>query len=195
MLGVDGSSLSFFTCGIKQLLYVGLTAELRAGYWLRAVLPHWSTRIFMPAESTLLCKQLFVQDLQAKDVVRTSFLVRSKELMVSRKGDPYLALILADRTGEIETRIWDSADRVAATFQEGDVVVVAGKAHLFQNRLQLVVDQLAPIPPAEVNLEDYLPTASADLEKSYAELIAIFERVTNPWIRQLGLLLLNDPEI
>ena len=128
-------------------------------------------------------------------VRRTSFLVKSKELMVSRKGDAYLALQLADRTGDIETRIWTEAEALSSTFQEGDVVAVAGKTSLFQNRLQLVVDQIVPIPAGEFELADYLPKGAENLEEYYEELLGNFESMQNPWIRQLGLSLLTDSEI
>lgn len=140
-------------------------------------------------------KQFFVRDLKPKDVIRSTFLVRSKSLCESRNAKPYLMMLLSDKTGEIDTRIWEDAESVAQTFQEGDVVAVAGKAHTFQNRLQLVVQHLSPIPPEEVNLTDYLRAADSNLEDLYAELISIFEGVKNPFVRELALSLLNDPEI
>jgi 3'-5' exoribonuclease len=146
-------------------------------------------------QSTPSTKQIFVQDLKARDKVRTSFLVKSKDLLVSKKGDPYLALILGDRTGVIETRIWDSAEMIGHTFQEGDVVAVAGKTNLFQNRLQLVVEHIVPVPTNEIAMDDYVPQTEANLNLLYDDLIGEFEKLKNPWVRDLGLALLRDPEI
>ena len=140
-------------------------------------------------------KQIFIKDLKSKDVVRTSFLVKGKELMTARNGKSYLALTLSDRTGEIDSRIWDGAEEVAGTFQEGDVVAVAGRANAFQNRLQLVVEHLIPLAPEEFDLVEYLPAAPENPEVQYEKLLEVFRGLNNPWIRDLSLALLTDPEI
>jgi len=140
-------------------------------------------------------KHIFISDLKAQDIVRTSFLVRSKELMQSRNGKPYLAMQLGDRTGAIDTRVWEDADRLTDTFGEGDIVAVFGKTHFFQNRLQLVVDHLVPLAPEEVKLEEYLPSSGADLNAQYEELVEIFRGLENHWVRDISLGLLEDPEI
>jgi 3'-5' exoribonuclease len=84
---------------------------------------------------------------------------------------------------------------MAALFEEGDVVAVAGRANSFQNRLQLVVEHLVPLPKEEVNLADFLPAAGGDAEAHYAQLLEAFRSLQNPWVRGLGLSLLEDPEI
>lgn len=140
-------------------------------------------------------KQIFIRDLRPKDIVRTTLLVRSKEVMTAKNGKPYLALVLADQTGTIDTRMWENAESVGETFGEGDVVVIAGKTHQFQNRLQLVIEHLIKLPPEEVDITHYLPKASANLDGLYAELVGVFEKLENRWIRDLALALLTDPAI
>lgn len=140
-------------------------------------------------------KHLFIKDLKAKDVVRTSFLVKSKALTASKNGKAYLCMTLADRTGDIETRVWEGAEEMAGLFSEGEVVAVAGKTHHFQNRLQLVVEHLIPLKPEETKLSDYLPEGPTNLDELYKELITLFEGLKNPWVRKVSLALLNDPEI
>lgn len=145
--------------------------------------------------SSAVQKQIFIKDLKSKDVVRSSFLVKGKELMTARNGKSYLALTLSDRTGEIDSRIWDAAEEVALTFQEGDVVAVAGRANAFQNRLQLIVEHLIPLAPEEFDLVEYLPAAAEDPELLYDKLLDVFRGLKNAWVRDLGLALLTDPEI
>lgn len=140
-------------------------------------------------------KHLFIKDLKPKDEVRTTFLVKSKELFSNKNGKPYLSLLLSDKTGEIDTRIWEDAEALSATFKEGDIVAIGGRTHLFQNRMQLVVEHLVVVNPQEIRLEDYLKTSEHNLETLYAELLETFRGLKNPWIRSLGLKLLEDPEI
>ncbi len=140
-------------------------------------------------------KQLFIRNVQPGELVHSSFLVRHKETMISRNGKPYLALQLADKTGAIDTRVWENAEKLGAEFAEGDVVAVLGKPHLFQNRLQLVVDHIAKIPADEVDLSNYLPVSDANLEETWTKLVTIFEKMQNPFVREISLKLLQDPEI
>lgn len=140
-------------------------------------------------------KHLFIKDLKPKDVVRTSFLVKYKAMAASKNGKPYLTLILQDKTGDIDTRVWDRAEELNTLFQEGEVVAVSGKAHEFKNRLQLVVDQLIRLPAEEISLSDYLPEGPANLDERYQELLTHFEGLKNPWVRDVSLALLKDPDI
>ena len=140
-------------------------------------------------------KTLFVKDLKPKDLIRTSFLVKAKSLLLNRQGKPYLAMMLSDKTGEIDTRVWEPSDELVNSFQEGDVIAVSGKAVPYQNRLQLVLDHLVPLEAQEIELVDYLPAARGDVEAMWAKLIETFEGLKNPWVRDLSLALLHDPEI
>lgn len=140
-------------------------------------------------------KQIFISDLKAKDVVRTSFLVRSKDLMMAKNGRPYLSLTLSDRTGSIDTRVWENVESLTETFGEGDVVAVMGKTHYFQNRMQLVVEHLIPLEGEEVDIGQYLPKSNQDLDALYDDLLEVFRALPNPWVRELGLAILNDPEV
>src|SRR5690242_16862760 len=78
--------------------------------------------LFMPETPSFSAdvagKQIYVSDLRAKDVVRTTFLVRHKAVQYSKNGKAYVALVLADRTGTIEGRIWEDAARLAETFSD-----------------------------------------------------------------------------
>jgi 3'-5' exoribonuclease len=116
-------------------------------------------------------------------------------LATAKNAKSYLALTLADRTGQLDTRVWEDADELAATFQEGDIVAVAGKTHSFQDRLQLVVQHLARLDPNEVDLSLFLPACPEDRTEMYQKLLAIFEGLDDLWVRELALKLLRDPDI
>jgi 3'-5' exoribonuclease len=143
----------------------------------------------------LLTKEFFVADLRPRDMVRTTFLVQTKNVLLNKNGRPYLAMTLRDRTGAVDTRVWESAEEIGEAVAEGDIVAVFGKAHQFQNRLQLVVDQLIRVPIDNVCMDDYLPATSSSTEQLYGELLEVFRALDCPWTRQLALSLLEDPEI
>jgi hypothetical protein len=52
-------------------------------------------------------KGLFIEQLQSGGVATLQALVKVKELRPKRSGGFYLRLLLGDRTGELEAKVWD----------------------------------------------------------------------------------------
>ncbi|VBB41725.1 HDIG domain protein [uncultured Desulfatiglans sp.] len=84
----------------------------------------------------------WLKDLGENERITGLYLVREKSLGTTRKGEPFLSLILADRTGEIEAKVWDQAEQLSALFQKGDVIEVEGDASSYRDRLQLRISRL-----------------------------------------------------
>jgi len=143
-------------------------------------------------------KSIFIKDLQTKDVVRSTFLVRSKGLRPQKNGQSYLHLQLADRTGFIEAKVWDNAESAHESLEEGNVVAIFGRVHDGAGNRHLTVQQWVPLPESEINWDDFYPKGPFDEKgesSEYRKLVSIFEGLENPWIRELSLRLLNDPQI
>lgn len=142
-----------------------------------------------------LHKLVYVKDFRHGDKILTTLRVKNRQVQTSKNGKSYLALTLADKSGEIDSRIWDEAEAVAERFQEGDIITVSGRATLYQDRLQLIVSYVAPVDFSEIDIKDYLPVSPYDSEAQYLELVSTFRGLKNEWISRLGLALLEDSEI
>lgn len=141
-------------------------------------------------------KSIFIKDLRAKDVVRSTFLVRNKMLRANKNGQNCLHLQLSDRSGTIEARLWEGAESADEALNEGNLVAISGRvSEAGSGFRQVTVQHWAPIPSEEGNWEDYYPKSEQDADAEYKRLIQVFEGLENPWIRNLSLALLNDPEI
>lgn len=141
-------------------------------------------------------KAIFIKDLRAKDVVRSTFLVRNKMLRANRNGQNCLHLQLSDRSGTIEARLWEAAESADETLTEGNLVAISGRVSEGSGGArQVTVQHWAPVGSEEGNWEDYYPKSEQDAEVEYQRLIQIFEGLSNPFIRQLSLAILNDPDI
>jgi len=142
-------------------------------------------------------KSLYVSDLpqQENQLITAYFLVQSKSVRSTREGKPYLALRLSDRTGTVEGRMWDEVAEVEAEFDQHDVVKVEANVEPYRNQLQLKIRRLRRARADEVELEDYLPHTTQDVEALYAELLEVARSVGNPPLRQLLLAVLEDPEL
>jgi 3'-5' exoribonuclease len=53
-------------------------------------------------------KEKFIRDFEANTTITETFLVRAKELRAKKTGEPYLSLVLADKTGELDAKMWDN---------------------------------------------------------------------------------------
>lgn len=140
-------------------------------------------------------KSVFINDIRTNATIRSSFLVKAKTVQMNKNSQPYLALTLSDKTGQIDCRIWEQTEALQNQFAEGDIIAVSGKSHEFQSRLQLVVTHLAKLEKTEIEWEDYFPKSNKNLAELYQNLIERFEAVEDPHLRALSLALLNDPEI
>lgn len=138
--------------------------------------------------------RLRVKEIRDRADVRGAFLVRTKTLRQARNGKAYLTMELADRTGSIEARVWDDAERLDAMCDVGAVVEVVARATSYQGRLQLNVDNMQPLPPEAITLEDFLPQSAYDLDALFAALREVVEGVSDPWTRLLLLSFFDDPE-
>lgn len=113
------------------------------------------------------------------------FLVQSKDVKQKRTGDPYLALVLMDKSGEIDAKMWDNVAEVADTFGKDDFIRVRGEASLYNNRLQFTIHRLQRVDESEVDLADFLPASRRDAAEMDAELHATIASIRNPHLKAL----------
>ena len=65
---------------------------------------------------------IWIKDIKEEDDIKGCYLVKQKRLATTKTGKPYLNLILADRTGDLEAKVWDKADQLSSLFQDGDII-------------------------------------------------------------------------
>jgi len=115
--------------------------------------------------------------------------VRSERL-ITRTGQPYLALQLRDRTGMIPGRVFRDADGVAARFTPGDAVRIRGRVERFRDALQIDVHQL--VRAEGVDPQQLLPTAYRDLDELEGFLDHLAQEVHDAGLRELLERILGD---
>ena len=104
---------------------------------------------------------------------------------IKKTGDPYLSLTLADRTGELDAKMWDNAAEVLDTFDRDDFIKVKGLVQIFQNRLQLTIHKLQRLEDSDVAFSDYFPASKRDPAEMESELRAVVAGIGNPHLKAL----------
>jgi 3'-5' exoribonuclease len=144
-------------------------------------------------------KDIYIADLAGFEdgkLFDSFFLVLQKQLRTTKANKPYLNLILCDKTGQLEGRVWEMADpRINKEFDRGDVVKVRGCVSRFDDRLQLKVDQLRKATATETDKTDLMPATTCDVEMLWAQLIGFIESFTDPDLKRLLTTVLADPQI
>jgi 3'-5' exoribonuclease len=140
-------------------------------------------------------KSPYVGNLSPNEPVTAQFLVLSKEIRQKKTGDPYLSLHFADRTGEIEAKMWDNVAEVMDTFERDDFVKVKGLVQVYHNRSQFTVHRLRRLEEREVDLSDYFPCSDRDPEEMFVELRGIIASLANPHLRALLELVFSDAQL
>ncbi len=100
-------------------------------------------------------RKVYVRDIKAGDDVHTVFRVTKKQKMTSRGGKDYLALVVCDRTGELEARAFDGVDTLNAAFNTGDYVLIKGKTTVFHHKPQIVVDGAERLDPEPIDPKEF----------------------------------------
>ncbi len=127
---------------------------------------------------------LWIKDITSEDKVRSSYLVRRKTLGTTQKGDPFLSLVLADRTGEVDGKIWNDAETLSSQFQEGDVCEVKGNAGSYRGRIQIRVSGIKALKEA-ADPSIFLESAPADTSEMMKSLRGILRGVKNGHLKRL----------
>jgi 3'-5' exoribonuclease len=144
-------------------------------------------------------KDIYIADLANFDEGKLFdgyFLVLAKQQRTTKNNKPYLNLILGDKTGQLEGRVWELGDpRIAKDFDRGDIVKARGSASRFDDRLQMKIDQLRVALSNEVDKSDLLPSTTQDVGVLWRALLSFVASFTNPDLQRLLTTMLADPAL
>jgi 3'-5' exoribonuclease len=142
-------------------------------------------------------KDIFITDLAKfeNESVTAFFTASVKSLRDKKDGGKYLALVLKDRTGEMDARMWDNAAESAPEFEQGDVVKLRALVCRYQERLQMKVERIRAALVGEYEPADFLPATTKDVEELWAELNLYVDSFRDLHLKALLRAFLDDPEI
>jgi len=133
-------------------------------------------------------------DLREGQRIAQCFLVKKKTQRSTRTGDPYLEIVLADRTGTIPARAWaDATQRYATQFDEGDFVFVDGRTDTYRNVLQIIVESIRRVTAHEQDTGGIpgfdpallIPTTAMDVDAMWTEILALVDTIEPSPLRDL----------
>ena len=117
------------------------------------------------------------------------YLCKNKQIQLTKNGKEYGNLVLQDKTGTIDGKIWDLGSPGIGNFETMDYVYIDADVTVFQGTNQLNIREEEYIPA------DYLPVSKKDIGKMYQELTAMIRTIKNPYLNKLASsYFIDDPE-
>lgn len=127
----------------------------------------------------------YINTLREGDTIRSIYLCKTKRSAETRNGKPYDNLILQDKTGTLDGKVWDPNSGGIADYGEKDFIEVFGEVISYNNAMQLNIKQIRKAYEGEYNAADYMPTSEKNIEGMYNELLSYVKQVENKYLRQL----------
>ncbi len=143
-------------------------------------------------------KDFYVADAaRFENQVVTTYFCLAQVQVRERKGSggQYLALVLGDKTGTFEARMWEEFAEAVETCGEGCYVKVQGQVSKYQGKFQITVTKMRSAAESEVETADFQAVSAYPVEAMDAELRGIVDGFADANLKRLVLSFLDDPEI
>ena len=127
----------------------------------------------------------YINTLHEGETIRNVYLCKGKRSAETRNGKPYDNLILQDKTGTLDGKVWDPHSGGIADDDEMDFIEVYGEVINYNNNLQMNIKQIRIAKEGEYTPADYMPTTDKNMDRMYEELLRYIGKIANPYLKQL----------
>ena len=144
-----------------------------------------------------MMKDFFIEDVAQfeNSTITSYFVLTSMQIRDKKQGGQYLALIVSDKTGSLEARMWDDVADPIATCSEGAYVKVQGDVSKYQGKFQITLKKLRLAADSEVDPTDFQPASKFDVGEMWSELRGYVNAFCNADLKRLVFSFLDDAEI
>ena len=127
----------------------------------------------------------YLNELHEGDRISNIYLCKHKQAAVTKNGKPYENVILQDKTGCMDAKIWDPNSQGIDDFDVLDYIDVVGDVTTFAGALQVNIKRVRKACEGEYDPADYLPVSENSTDDMYGKLLAYIKSVKNTWLSQL----------
>lgn len=128
----------------------------------------------------------FIETLREGERINDVYLCKYKQSAVTKNGKPYENVILQDKTGTIDAKIWEPNSMGIDDFDMMDYVAVVGDVSSFQGALQVSIKRVRKVREGEYDPTNYLPVSEYDIEDMYKQLLTFVNGIKNPYLSKVA---------
>ena len=136
----------------------------------------------------------FIDSFKEGESINGIYLVKSKKSDLTKTGKPYEKLVLTDKTGSVDSMIWDPNSPGIEEVDVLDYIMVNAIVNNYQGANQLNIKRARKAGEGEYNPADYLPVSERDIEEMWKEFTDYIETVKNPYLNRLLKTFFKDDE-
>ena len=137
----------------------------------------------------------FINEIGPGEKIDDIYTAREPILRSTTKGDLYIAMYLSDRTGQLNGRMWQATEAVYTSLPKPGFVRVQGRSELYQNNLQIIINNIGVVDADKVSLEDFLARTEKDTDQMFDELKKNVGEIKNSQLKMLVSRFLDDAEL
>ncbi len=127
----------------------------------------------------------YIEAFREGDKISEVYLCKYRQSATAKNGKAYENVVLQDKTGTIDAKIWDPNSSGIGEFETLDYVFITGDVTNFQGTLQMSIKRARKADESEYIPADYLPVSDRDLDEMYEELMKLMKQVENPYLQKL----------
>lgn len=127
----------------------------------------------------------YIREFKEGDRITGVYLCKHKQAAVTKNGKPYENVILQDKTGTLDAKIWDPNSQGIDDFDAMDYIEIMGDVTSFAGALQISIKRARKAGEGEYDPGDYLPVSARDRDEMYRQLMSYVNSVKNRWLSAL----------
>ena len=127
----------------------------------------------------------YIETLKDGERISEVYLCKSKSTATTKAGKEYENVMLMDKTGQLDSKIWDPNSGGISDFDALDYVAVTGQVTSFNGALQLKIDRIRKADEGEYIESDYIPSSRFNIDDMYKELLQFAGSIKNTYISSL----------
>lgn len=127
----------------------------------------------------------FIRELAEGNSIQGVYLCKSKLSTETKNGKPYDSLILQDKTGTLDTKVWEPYSPGIGEYAAGDYIEVVGEVITFNGGRQAKLTRIRKCQEGEYDPADYLPCTSKNIEEMYEQVISYIDSMQNEYLKKL----------
>lgn len=127
----------------------------------------------------------YIETLREGERIQEVYLCKQKSTAMTKTGKEYENVILQDKTGQLDAKIWDPGSMGIDDFEALDYVEVNGDVTIFNNQMQLSIKRARKVSGNSVEPSNYLPCTDKNIDEMLTELLKFVASVNNSYYKQL----------
>lgn len=127
----------------------------------------------------------FIRELAEGNNIQGVYLCKSKLSTETKNGKPYDSLILQDKTGTLDTKVWEPYSPGIGEYAAGDYIEVVGEVITFNGAKQAKLTRIRKCQEGEYDPADYLPCTDKNIGEMYEQVLSYINSMQNEYLKKL----------